>query len=145
MIAKVLHIILAGIIFISSSGITVNSHYCLDELKEIALFVPAKQCCAPSPKLVTDQKSEQSPHVSNKDCCENMSRYAQADFDSSQGDDRLLISKTIPLLATLATTSLANYSNNFYHFFSKDEVRHFNFRPPPPTRKIYLIIESFLC
>ena len=54
------HIVLSGIILLSSTGLTVNLHYCQDALYDIALNSPAESCiengahencCHPDPDL----------------------------------------------------------------------------------------------
>ena len=45
MVRKVIHIVIAVFILISSTGFTINMHYCHDQLIDLALFAPAHSCC----------------------------------------------------------------------------------------------------
>ena len=45
MIRKVLHIVIAVFILISSTGFTINMHYCHDQLIDMAFLTPANSCC----------------------------------------------------------------------------------------------------
>jgi hypothetical protein len=45
MIRKLLHIIIAVFILISSTGFTINMHFCHDQLIDIAFLTPAQSCC----------------------------------------------------------------------------------------------------
>ncbi len=45
MIRKTLHIIVASFILISTMGITINMHYCHDQLIDLAFNAPAHSCC----------------------------------------------------------------------------------------------------
>ena len=42
---KVLHIVIAVFILISSTGFTINMHYCHDQLIDMAFLAPADICC----------------------------------------------------------------------------------------------------
>lgn len=45
MTRKVLHIAVAVLILISSTGFTINMHYCHDQLIDMAFLTPANSCC----------------------------------------------------------------------------------------------------
>jgi hypothetical protein len=45
MIRKILHIVVAVFILISSTGFTINMHYCHDQLIDMAFLAPAHSCC----------------------------------------------------------------------------------------------------
>jgi hypothetical protein len=45
MYRKVFHIILAGLILVSTTGFTLNLHYCHGKIYDLALFAPAHSCC----------------------------------------------------------------------------------------------------
>ena len=48
MFKKVIHIIIAGLILVSTTGFTINLHYCHNQLYDLALFSPAHSCCETS-------------------------------------------------------------------------------------------------
>jgi len=45
MFKKVIHIIVACFILVSTTGFTINLHYCHDQIYDLALFNPAHSCC----------------------------------------------------------------------------------------------------
>ena len=45
MIRKTLHIVFASFLLISTMGITINMHYCHDQLIDLAFNSPAHSCC----------------------------------------------------------------------------------------------------
>ena len=45
MVRKVTHIVIAVFILISTTGFTINMHYCHDQLIDMALLAPAHSCC----------------------------------------------------------------------------------------------------
>ncbi|MCF8224789.1 MAG: hypothetical protein K9J30_02805 [Bacteroidales bacterium] len=45
MFKKVFHIVIAALILVSSTGFSVNMHFCHEHLIDMALNVPAENCC----------------------------------------------------------------------------------------------------
>jgi len=45
MIKKIIHSIVAALILVSTTGFTINLHYCHDQLIDLALYTPAQSCC----------------------------------------------------------------------------------------------------
>lgn len=45
MIKKIIHSIVAVLILVSTTGFTINLHYCHDQLIDLALYSPAQSCC----------------------------------------------------------------------------------------------------
>jgi hypothetical protein len=45
MFNKVSHVLLSLVLFISTTGLTIDKHYCGDNLVSVSLFGDAKSCC----------------------------------------------------------------------------------------------------
>jgi len=45
MLRKVIHIIVACFILVSTTGFTISLHYCHNEIYDLGLFAPAHSCC----------------------------------------------------------------------------------------------------
>ena len=45
MIRKVIHIVFACFILVSTTGFTINLHYCHEQIYDMAVFSPAHSCC----------------------------------------------------------------------------------------------------
>lgn len=45
MFKKVIHIIVACFILVSTTGFTINLHYCHSKVYDLAVFAPAHSCC----------------------------------------------------------------------------------------------------
>ena len=45
MIKRVLHVLLALLIFLASTGFSINMHFCHDHLIDLAVMSPAESCC----------------------------------------------------------------------------------------------------
>lgn len=45
MIKKISHIIISLVLIISTAGITIQAHYCMNELKSVGFYTDAQSCC----------------------------------------------------------------------------------------------------
>lgn len=69
MLRKILHIIAAILILVSTTGFTINVHYCHNQLVDLALYAPAKSCCDTGEKVPNNGEDS----VSNKSHCKDES------------------------------------------------------------------------
>ena len=76
LIARATHIILALLLFISSTGFVVNKHYCQGELKNMALFRKAESCH--QDKAMKSCPMHSSGEKEKKGCCDDESEYVKA-------------------------------------------------------------------
>ena len=82
LIYKVGHIILAVLLFISSSGLLLNRHFCQNELKTVAFFVPAEGCHRSDGKVACPIHQGMDKHQSKKEkkgCCKDESELLKTD------------------------------------------------------------------
>ena len=134
MTRKVLHIVVAVFILISSTGFTINMHYCHDQLIDMALLAPADSCC--------DTK-EDGPNQTQDSCpgCQNESIVVEHSDDYE-----------VPVLAfnfenshntTLFLTSALLNSFHGINESAKNEMPWYN-KPPPNQEVVLSQIQSFL-
>jgi hypothetical protein len=67
MIKKAVHIIMAAAVLISTMGITINMHFCHDQLIDLALNSVAESCCDASMEVACDHQEG----ISQTDHCED--------------------------------------------------------------------------
>ncbi len=147
MASRILHIMLALLVWISTTGFTANFHYCKGELKSFAFVVlpenchetdachiekAVKSCCAKSAKACEQPEG-------NDNCCDNETEWLQLETDFT-GDyfswetpdvEWMPISITKPFQVETAIFSTI-VPFEFY-------------RPPPLVMKIFIRVQSFLC
>ena len=137
MIRKALHIIMAAVVLVSTMTVTINLHYCHDQLIDLALYSPAESCCD-SDKAAschTEEGVKQMHH------CE---------------DDSLVLEGREDLMGSSFTFSLAN-NHSIDLLFGTDSHHVYNvyaesFKPavpeyyfPPPYQEVDLSqIQSYL-
>ncbi len=74
MIQKILHITLATLILLSSSGLIINKHYCLDQLVSVAVMQEAEKCHIPQDDGASG-KDDQQERLQRADCCKDVSSF----------------------------------------------------------------------
>lgn len=80
---RIVNIILALLVFISSSGLVLNKHYCMDELKNTAIFFKAKSCHEES-MMANCPMHKHLAGSEKKDCCNDEAEYIKSDADQIQ-------------------------------------------------------------
>ena len=132
------HIILSGLILLSLTGLTVNLHYCQDELYDIALNSPAENCCDNG---AHDHHCHPDPDMENSNHCDDETVKLESTDDffvSSYSFDFDDVHRIDLLFATQIHSELQHTSNN-------NESEVFNFKKPPILPEVVLSqIQSFL-
>lgn len=141
MFGRVLHITLAFVLLLSSTGLVLNKHYCQDELKSVALFSKAKPCHKSSmPKSCPMHGGTSSDQDDSKGCCDDQSEFLKSDqdqlfhsldYDQNQGPDFL-------------ATPVA------FHGFPTDDLaqvdpHYFNYKPPLILYHRSAFLQIWLC
>lgn len=113
---------LAFLLLLGSLSLTVNRHFCMGELKSVALFVEAEACAhAAAPVCPMHAKTD-----TDNNCCDDEHELVEAD------DDRQLIdAPSLPL--TYSQLSLPGLlpCKPAVHPRSRKESSLENYRPPP--------------
>lgn len=140
MALRILNIVLALLVFISSTGFTVNSHFCKDRLKDSRIFVKAKDCYE---KQRAEKKTARSCHVKKQscdnNCCKNTSEY----FKLEQ-DQQLSIFKLKPFTQTVFIAVLWILYYPDHQVYNARLFKFFNFKPPPIVYDIPVLLQTFL-
>ena len=98
MLKKISHIIIASLILISTTGFTINMHYCHDQLIDLALFSPAHSCC----DAQTEGQCHPNGDISKMNHCKDESIVAESadDFVGSSYTFSFENTSSIDLLLT---------------------------------------------
>jgi len=137
MIKKALHSVIAVFVLISSTGFTINTHYCHDQLIDMALFAPAKSCCDSNAKGLCHAMDG----ISKKDHCQDKSVVVEPvdDYEASPST----FNSENAHKATLFLTSLA--LNYFPGINESTKIEVPWYKKPPPYQAVVLSkIQSYL-
>ena len=134
MIRKVTHIVIAVFILISTTGFTINMHYCHDKLIDMALLAPAHSCCGTE---------------------ENDANQSQASCPGCQ-DESIVVEPADDYEVSASTFNFENthFTNLFlcsvtFNYFqgidesTKNEVPWYK-KPPPYQEVVLSQIQSYL-
>ena len=134
MIRKVLHIVIAVFILISSTGFTINMHYCHDQLIDMAFLAPAHSCC--------DINDEDASQI--QDSC---SGCQDESIVVEPGDDYEVSASTFNFENSYHTNLIL--SSVIFNYFqgidesTKNEVPWYK-KPPPYQEVVLSQIQSYL-
>jgi hypothetical protein len=142
---KILHLILALNILLSSSGIMVFEHLCQMRGKKIALFVQPKSCCQKRVSCCAKAEvTNTQESLSRIPCCSDKSSFLKTDTQPTL--------QKVLALSLVADAFILPPSLNFALEFSRDILPHnqkilrfYLYKPPPRMRDIPVLVQSFLC
>lgn len=137
MFKKIIHIIIAGLIFVSTTGFTLNMHYCHDQLIDLALFSPAQSCCDTGNKVPCDTDNS----VSKMNHCEDVSLIVES-IDDYVGSSYTVSFENDQSIDLLLTASIL-----FSFQGSNDEIvveAPWHKEPPPYQEVVLSQIQSYL-
>ena len=134
MIRKVIHIVIAVFILISTTGFTINMHYCHDQLIDMAFLSPAHSCCD------TEEENENESQASCPGCQDESIAVEPA-------DDYEVSASAFNFEDTHFTNLfLSSVVLNYYQGIdesTKNEVPWYK-KPPPYQEVVLSQIQSYL-
>lgn len=137
MFKKVIHIIIACFILVSTTGFTINLHYCHNQIYDLALFAPAHSCCENG----MNGHCHSTGDLANMNHCEDESIVIESTDDYVGSSFELSLENThrIDLLHTAAILFNLKLTDN-------DVVLEAPwYKEPPPYREVVLSqIQSYL-
>ena len=145
---KVLHIILAINLLLSSTGITVFEHLCQMRGRTIGVFVKPHSCCAQEETYQASwQKSQtchlnKAPQINRKPCCQDKSQFVKSNI---QGAVQKIALPAFQF-QVFNFQPLPTLAQELYTLpISQKTLRFYLYKPPPQVTDIRVFIQSFLC
>ncbi|WP_373550582.1 hypothetical protein [Haliscomenobacter sp.] len=146
---KILHLILALNILLSSSGIMVFEHLCQMRGKKVALFVQPKSCCQ---KRVQVQRSccakaevaNAQENLSRIPCCSDKSSFLKTDTQPTLQKVIALSFAADPFILPPTLNVALEFAKDILPYNQKI-LRFYLYKPPPRMRDIPVLVQSFLC
>jgi hypothetical protein len=129
-------IFLAGLVLITSIGVTVNLHLCGGSVQSIALFVKARPCKMEMPKSCHGSKTQ----TKRNGCCEEESILLKGDETTAE---LKTVTELTPSFNLLNVILPVLYSLNEVDSFSASP-RYAHYKPPLVERDITVFVQSFL-
>lgn len=140
MAAKLINIILAFLVLISSTGFVVNKHYCQSAFENAALFQNVNSCSdSAKPPSCSSMKSSCGMD-DNDGCCENEKEYFKLEQDQQiqyVEFKELNVPSALPLFIVRA--------NIFENSSEQKLVHYLNYKPPLLVYDVPVLFQRFLC
>lgn len=142
---RIIAITLALLMFISSTGLSMDVHYCQDQLKGISLLGKAKSC--------HEAQASQSCHKKNKSC-HHSAEATQTEKDNCCHNESLVVDKIDLGVSNTQITTFQDIQFDFVAAFVAVYVLNYSvevdfqsyqhYKPPLPDRDIQVLFQRFL-
>ena len=136
---NILHIALAGLLFVAQSGILVHQHFCKERLMATRLFVKAPGCHQASPVKACPMH-QGAQKQDRKKCCDDRAEYVAAHFNGVPGSQ--VIMTDLDLMPALPALPQAEIQIPAPHLTQNTIQIH---GPPPDLRKHASWLQVFRC
>lgn len=136
---KILHITLSFLLFISTSGIEINSHFCCGKYKYSSLYLEPENCC----KKVSQQlplKDSCSDEFNKTPCCQNKASFVKSIYPQNHYSD---ISQKLELQIPNGTFS--GFTTFITIEFQKLDIDYLNYKPPLIRQNFTTLFQVFRC
>lgn len=136
---KFLHITLVILLFFSTTGLEINSHFCTGEYKYSSFFVQPKNCCA---KVQGHYHTEGSceDEVNQTPCCQNKASFHKSNHPQNYTTDA---SKevTFPTFKVIVSSFLNMGTLNYQRL----DIDYYNYKPPLIKEDFPILFQIFRC
>lgn len=130
--AKILNIFLALLLLLSTSGVTLHKHYCMGQLKNIAVFKEAKSC-------MDKMDMDENALACAMSCCEDVEEeFKVTDLNKAAFGFNLVPELHLVAVLTYLFIDLDLFSS------VKRHSSYLNYKPPLIDPDITVLIQSFL-
>ncbi|MFK7972482.1 MAG: hypothetical protein AB8F95_19080 [Bacteroidia bacterium] len=137
MLRSVIHIILAGLVLLSSSGVIVQKHYCFGKLRSTSLFTEAEKCAgAEVPNIEPFKPILHHDSFNKKSCCDDSKAFFHVDFQENLTAIQVV---DIQCFMPGETTVLSPYSDIALSFNIE------RYKPPLLFCNLSVRFQNFLC
>ena len=138
MLRKTIHIILIFALLVSSSGILISKHYCLDELVDVALFSKAKSC--QESNVIESEHRTDKPIIQKKNCCKDEVAFEKLEDSAQKVVADFSIKQSF---ISWAIIRLALHLHNVEDKVSVHPYQHY--KPPLLVCDFTISLQTFLC
>ena len=129
-----LHITLALMLYISTAGISVHSHFCNEVLKDTNFWMQPESCHSDKVHCINHQSKDQD----DRSCCDDEVSFEKMDID--------FLSMSVNILPDLDFMAIEVPSLDAKNDLIKEgKLGCKKYRPPPDDIPLFIRYQSFLC
>ena len=134
MLKRIVHSLLSAIILLSSTGMVVQMHYCMDELQSVSLFVKPDHC-HPVAENTCPFHAKQDK---KKSCCSEESGFAKLQIEQMPIALDGVLELDWLMLGVLLEDSLVQDQSE------RSQPHYLNYKPPLLACDIPVAVQRFL-
>lgn len=136
---NILHILLSILLFFSSTGLEINSHFCSGKYKYSSFYVQPDNCCKKIQGQLPSKDSCQD-EFSQTPCCQN-----KANFFKSKYPQNITLDSAEDV--TFPTSKIINTYNVQFgqNHFQRLDIDYFNYKPPLIKQDFSILFQVFRC
>lgn len=140
---------MAFMLLLSSTGFSIDLHFCQGDIKSFSLFGTAESCHAKAEKNHCQQKkstchfAKSTMEVADgceKNCCSNKNMVVDPDMDTQKVTSEQLSETNISFLSAFVAAFYVDQSCDL----AKLIIPHLNYIPPLLDQDIPVLVQSFL-
>jgi hypothetical protein len=145
---RIISLMMAILILVSSMGFSIDVHYCQGQIKSFSLFGKAESChqevkkqhCTKHKKSCHAAPSNQEKLSScKKDCCSNKTIIVESNDEARKLQSLKLSQKQVEFVSVFVQVFFLVKTD-----LNKNIVPHLNYIPPLLNKDIPVLIQSFL-
>ena len=142
MLLRSLSLFLAFTLFISSSGLLIQTHFCQNQLQSISIFLNPESChknpdhhCNAGTKKCC--KTKQTREKDN--CCHSKKNYVKLDLD------QYFFKQSLKEKKNHSNTPQIIANRQAFSFFTPEKIKFFRYKPPLIEFDFQTVFQIFLC
>jgi len=135
---RIFSLTMALFMLVTSTGFSMDVHYCDGDIKRANVFGKAKTCAEVTACQLKCGKTAKSCSSEKKGCCDNQSYIIDFDFDGAELDRAISTDVQKVLVVDITSTYLA-------YDAPSSISRTFLYRPPPLINDLQVVYQSFRC
>ena len=136
---KILHITLSFLLFFSTTGLEINSHFCSGKYKYSSLFVQPKNCCKKVNEHLPSKDSCQD-EANKTPCCQNKASFFKSNHPQNYTADTAQ-EVTFLTFKVIASSFLFFGNDNFQRL----DIDYLNYKPPLIKEDFPSLFQVFRC
>ena len=130
---KIMAVVMAFVVLLSTMSFTMNMHYCGDTLVETALFHKAKGC-----GMEMEKPSAEGCAITKKNCCDDKQITVEGQDELQVQVDKITFEQQV-FIASFVHTYI-----NLFEGLDNNVSSYEEYKPPIVIRRIYKIDETYL-
>ncbi len=147
-INRIISLMMAMLMLVSSTGFSIDAHYCQGQMKSFSLFGKAKSCHEQSfKKQCSSHKKSCHAALSNskelgkckKGCCSNKTIHVEGNDEAKKIPTTEILPMQVQFFTAFVQVFILEYTQ-----LNKAIIPYLNYIPPLLNQDIPVLIQSFL-